>query len=177
MHPLPIGKRALMIHPEMGDMTAWSEVFDVLPFEEYEQAMWALRIEDSWRPVGMGALDIFGLVSYPTDLHRELRIPVAGDLAYVVRGKGRRMLEILDAAEKWWRQYRGLAVKGRPPGTGIWRDREHFLTAVKEAVASIHSNGGKVTQESVADRLCTDDRQLRHWINGFDVNWQEIRNG
>ena len=175
MHPLPVGKRALMIHPKMGDMTAWSEVFDALPFEEYEQAMWALRIEDDWRPAGMGALDIFGLVSYPTDLHRELRIPVAGDLAYVVRGKGRRMLDLLDAAEKWWRQFRGLSLKGRPPGTGIWRDREHLLSAVREAEASIHSSGGKVTQESVAEHLCTTDRQLRRSLKAFGTTWQEIR--
>jgi hypothetical protein len=177
MYPLPIGRHALMIRPEMGDMAAWSAVFDVLPFEEYEQAMWAIRIEDDWRPAGMGALDIFGLASYPTDLHRELRLPVAGDLAYVVRGQGRRMLELLDAAEKWWHQFRGLALKGRPQGTGTWRDREHFLDAAKEAIASIRSGGGKVAQENVAEHLRTQDRQLRRWIEDFDTTWGEIRKG
>ena len=176
MYPLPIGKRALMIHPEMGDMTAWSEVFDVLPFEEYEQAMWALRIEDIWRPAGMGAHDIFGLVSYPTDLHRELRIPVAGDLAYVVRGKGRRMLELLDAAEKWWVQFRGLTLRGRPKGTGTWKNREHFLSAAKAAVSELRAEGEKITQETVAARLPTSDRMLRKWRADFDVSWQEIKN-
>ncbi len=177
MYPLPVGRRALMIRPEMADIAAWSEVFDALPFEEYEQAMWALRVEDNWHPAGMGALDIFGLASYPTDLHQRLGYPVAGDLAYVVRGRGQHMLELLDAAEKWWRQFRGLALKGRPPGTGTWTDREHFLSAAKEAVASIRSGGGKVTQESVAERLATQDRQLRGWITHFDATWQEIKNG
>jgi hypothetical protein len=177
MYPLPVGRRALMTCPEMSDISAWSEVLDVLPFDEYEQAMWVLRVEDNWRATGMGALDIFGLASYPTDLHHRLDYPVAGDLAYVVRGQGRRMLELLDAAEKWWHQFRGLALKGRPQGTGTWRDHEHFLNAAKEAVASIRSGGGKVTQERVAEHLLTQDRQLRRWIEDFDTTWGEIRIG
>jgi hypothetical protein len=177
MYPLPIGRRALMIRSEMADLAGWSEVLDVLPFEEYEQAMWALRVEDKWRPAGTGALDIFGLVSYPTDLHHQLSCPVAGDLAYVVRGQGRHMLELLDAAEQWWRQFRGLALKGRPPGTGTWTDRAHFLHAVEQAMGSIRSSGEKVTQEKVADFLRTDDRTLRRWFKDFGTTWKKIRNG
>ncbi len=177
MYPLPVGRRALMIRPEMVDMSTWADVFDILPFEEYEQAMWTLHIEDRWRPAGKGALEIFGLASYPTELHQRLGHPVAGDLAYVVRGQGSHLLELLDAAEKWWRQFRGLVLKNRPTGTGTWTDREHFLGAAKEAAADIRSSGDKVTQEKVATRLLSSDSQLRGWIRHFGTTWQEIRNG
>ena len=35
MHPLPVGRRALMIRRDVSDLLAWSEVLDALPFEEY----------------------------------------------------------------------------------------------------------------------------------------------
>jgi methylphosphotriester-DNA--protein-cysteine methyltransferase len=87
------------------------------------------------------------------------------------------MLELLDAAEQWWRQFRGLALKGRPPGTGTWTDRAHFLHAVEQAMVSIRSSGEKVTEEKVADLLRTDDRTLRRWFKDFGTTWKKMRNG
>lgn len=176
MYPLPIGKRALMIRPEMADISARAEVFGVLPFEEYEQAMWAVRIQCR-ELVSVHSLDLFGLAEYPDGLHQSLDIPVAGKLAYVIRGHGRNTLDLLDAAEKWWSQFRGLTFRGRPTGTGTWSGREEFLSVAREAAAKTRSEGDRATQENVAARLFTGDRQLRKWCEDFDVSWQEIRNG
>jgi len=166
-----------MIRREMTDISTRSEVLNVLPFEEYEQALWALRVEDEWSPMGKGALDIFGLATYPTEDHQHLGTPVAGELAYVVRGQSRSLIDLLDAAEQWWAQFRGLTFRGRPKGTGTWRNREHFLDEAKAVVTRMRIEGENITQESVAARLFTNDRQLREWIKNFNATWQEIREG
>jgi DNA-binding transcriptional regulator YiaG len=41
----------------------------------------------------------------------------------------------------------------------------------------IRVRGEKVTQEAVAARLSTSDRMLRQWVEDFNANWQEIKNG
>ena len=176
MWPLPIGRQALMTRSEMADVSAWTSVFGVLPFEEHEQAMWALRIRYREK-ASVHTLDLFGLAEYPDEMHQRLAIPVAGKLAFVVRGHGRRPIDLLDAAESWWAQFRGLTLRGRPKGTGTWRDREHFLGAARAAVMEMRVSGGKVTQEAVAARLNTSDRMLRQWVTDFKVNWSEIKNG
>ena len=175
MYPLPIGRWALMNHPEMDDALKWSEALHVLPFDGDEKAMWALRVEHTEGTI-VHVLDLFGLAEYPTVWHQAAEVPVAGDLAFSVRGKGRSLIEILEAAERWWGQFRGLTFRGRPPGTGKWESREHFLNELLQAVTKVRSEGGKVTQESVALHLYTDDRQLRDWMKRFKVEWAEVRN-
>ena len=80
MYPLPIGRQALMANREVDDLSEWSEVLNVLPFEEDETAMWALRVRVGGDLAGRGVLDLFGLAEYPTELHRKLDWPVAGEL-------------------------------------------------------------------------------------------------
>lgn len=174
MHPLPIGRRALMASHEVDDLSEWSEVLNVLPFQEYERAMWALRLEIRQR-TSVHTLDLFGLAEYPTEWHQTLGVPTAGRLAYSVCGYGRSLIELLDSAEKWWSQFRGLTFRGRPKGTGTWRDREHFESGLRRAVEKARSEGDRVTQENVATRLHTSDRQLRTWIQDYGVNWREIK--
>jgi hypothetical protein len=177
MYPLPIGRRALMECQEMDDVLEWSEVLHVLPFEGDEAAMWALRVEHGEGTVVYN-LDLFGLAEYPTEQHQALGVPVAGDLAFSVRGKGRFLTEeLLGAAERWWGQFRGFTLRGRPLGSGTWASREEFEDALRQAVTKVRSEGSKVTQESVAQHLYTNDRQLRAWIEHFQVNWLEIRKG
>ena len=135
----------MMIHPDVEGLSAWSEVSDVLPFEEYEQAVWALRVERREFPA-VHTLNLFGLAEYSTE-------NVAGPLAYRVRGKDRFLIDVLDAAERWWAQFRGLTLIGRPKGTGRWRSREHFLGEARAAVTAMRVEGKKVTQETVAERL------------------------
>ena len=174
MSPLPIGRQALMNCPEMDDVLEWSEALHVLPFEGDEEAMWALRVE-FMEGTSVHVLDLFGLAEYPTEWHQAVEAPVAGDLAFSVRGKGRSLTEILEAAERWWGQFRGLTFRGRPPGTGTWESREHFENELRQAVAKTRSEGEKVTQENVAQRLHTDSRQLRRRLGHFGINWHEIR--
>lgn len=171
MYPLPIGKRALMIRPGMTDTSAWSEVFGVLPFEEYEQAMWALRVRYRERAT-VHTLDLFGLAEYPDELHQRLAVPVAGKLAFVVRGHGRRTIDLLDAAEKWWGQFLGLSTKGRTKGTGTWKDRGHFLTAISEATQQLRAEGTQRTQDNLGACFNTDGAGLRRWLRQFRLSWR-----
>lgn len=175
MHPLPIGRRALMIRREMNDLSAWSEVLNVLPFEEYEKAMWALRVEEEWAPVGKGVLDIFGLATYPTEVHQRLDTPVAGELAYVVRGQSRSLVDLLDAAERWWAQFRGLTFKGRPKGTGTWKDQEHLLMALRKAAEGLRSEGVDITQDNLGACFKTDAAGLRRWFRQHGLRWGEVK--
>jgi hypothetical protein len=45
MHPLPIGRQALIANREVDNQSEWSEVLNVLPFEGHETALWALRVK------------------------------------------------------------------------------------------------------------------------------------
>jgi hypothetical protein len=174
MYPLPIGRWALMECQKMDDILEWSEALHVLPFDGDERAMWALRVEHTEGTL-VHVLDLFGLAEYPTERHQALEVPVAGDLAFSVRGKGRSLIEILDSAERWWGQFRGLTLRGRPTGTGTWESREHFETELHQAIAETRAEGDKVTQENVALRLHTDSRQLRRQVRYFGLSWKEIR--
>jgi len=174
MYPLPIGRWALMNCQEMDDALEWSEALHVLPFDGDEAAMWALRVEHTEGTI-VHVLDLFGLAEYPTEGHQAAGVPVAGDLAFSVRGKGRSLIEILEAAERWWGQFRGLTLRGRPRGTGMWESREHLENEVRQAVAKMRSEGDKVTQENVAQRLRTGSPQLRERIRHFGLSWQELR--
>lgn len=175
MYPLPVGQRALMKRQEMDHVVEWVEVLQALPFEGNEQAMWALRVEHG-EETAVYTLDLFGLADYPTEQHQALDVPVAGDLAFSVRGKSRFLTEeLLGAAERWWGQFRGLTLRGRPLGSGTWTSREEFEDALRRAVTEVRSEGGKVTQESVAQHLYTSDRQLRDWLQQFKVEWAEVR--
>ena len=174
MYPLPIGRWALINCQEMDDALEWSEALHVLPFDGDEAAMWALRVEHTEGTI-VHVLDLFGLAEYPTEGHQAAGVPVAGDLAFSVRGKGRSLIEILEAAERWWGQFRGLTFRGRPRGAGEWESRKHFLNELRQAVAKTRSEGDKVTQENVALRLHTDSRQLRRRLGQFGIYWDDIR--
>jgi hypothetical protein len=169
MYPLPIGRRALMIHPDVKDLSEWSEVFDVLPFEEYERAVWALRVEQSAFPT-THTLDLFGLAEYSSEY-------VAGPLAFSVRGKSRFLIDILGAADRWWAQFRGLTLRGRPKGTGTWPSPEHFENDLDLVLADMNSYGEKVTQENVSKRLRIDKKTLVRWLQACGRSWAEIRTG
>ncbi len=173
MWPLPIGRRALMTKHEVTDMSAWAGVFGVLPFEEYEQAMWALRVRYR-EHVTVHTLDLFGLAEYPDELSQALVLPVAGQLAFVVRGRGKKTIDLLDAAERWWTQFRGLTLPGRPKGSGTWANGEEFEDRLRTAVAKLRSNNEKPTQENVAALLFTNARQLRSWLRDYRISWNEI---
>lgn len=172
IHPLPVGRQSLMACREMDELSEWSDILNALPFEGDEKAMWALRVE---RRTGatINTLDLFGLAKYES-------YPVigpwavAGKLAFSMRGQDRSLVDLVDAAEKWWAQFRGFALQGRPPGTGTWRNRKDFADALNWAVTKTRSEGDKATQENVAKRLYTDARQLRSHVKRFGLTWREV---
>jgi hypothetical protein len=167
MFPLPIGRRALMIHPDVKDLSEWSEVFDVLPFEEYERAVWALRVEHRTFPT-VHTLDLFGLAEYSTE-------NVAGPLAFSVRGKSRFLIDVLYAADRWWAQFKGLTLRGRPKGTGTWASPEHFQDDLDQTLAEMRSREEKITQESVSEHLGIHKKTLVRWLQICGRNWSEIQ--
>jgi hypothetical protein len=161
---------------DVSDLSKWTEVLDILPFDGHEEALWALRIE-RMRSGTTHTLDLFGLADYDSGDYAEFGLPVAGDLAYVTRGYGSVLIEMLAAADAWWAQFRRSSFRGRPIGTGTWESSERFEEELKRVVSQILSEGGKPTQEHVAERLHTDDRQLRAWCTQFRINWREIKKG
>lgn len=177
MHPLPIGRQALTAREEVDDPWEWSDVLNVLPFDEHEVAMWALRVREGGSLAGRGVLDLFGLAEYPSDRHKELDSPTAGDLVYVLRGRDTSLVDLVQYAKKWWSFYRGRLLRGRPRGSGTWRDADEFKSAVHKAVETLREHGRKVTQESVAQSLPCDDRVLRWWIKRYGLNWNDISKG
>lgn len=183
--PLPIGRRAVMLassslrEPEKDNpgQKGAEELLSVVPFEKSEEAIWALRIEHR-QLEAVRTLDLFGLAEYPTQKHRARGTPIAGPLAFSIRGYGRFWAtDLLDAAERWWAQFSGLSLKGRPRGTGTWPTREAFLSALEKAAAETRFDGQKVTQETVAKRFFkpvgTSARQLRTWCREHEVDWRQ----
>jgi hypothetical protein len=177
MYPLPVGRRALMANREVSNPSEWSEVLNVLPFEEYEKAVWALRVEDERSLASRSILDLFGLAEYPSEFHKEFGIPVGGDLAYVLRarrGRDTSLTDLVDNAERWWSQFRGRALRGRPRGSGTWKDADEFREAARNVVGMLRERGYKPTQERVAEVLNCNDRVLRYWIKRYGPKWNDI---
>jgi DNA-binding XRE family transcriptional regulator len=130
------------------------ELLNSVPFQEYECAMWALRIERR-KLAAVHTLDLFGLATYPTEAHQRSGLPLAGKLAFSVHGHDELDIDLLDllgAAKRWWAQFRGHTLRGRPKGTGAWATREHFVADLERAVITSRSDGVKVGQENVALR-------------------------
>jgi hypothetical protein len=163
-----------MLNRQVVDLSEWSEVLNVLPFEEHENAVWALRVEGEGTLASRSVLDLFGLAEYPTEYHNELAIPVGGDLAYVLRGRDTSLIDLVHNAERWWSQFRGRALRGRPRGSGTWKDEDEFREAIHKVVGTLRERGYKPTQEKVAESLGCDDRVLRHWIKRYGLNWNDI---
>jgi hypothetical protein len=169
IYPLPIGQQAMVENREWDNQSEWSEVLNVLPFKGYEKAMWALRVEAEG-----GVLDLFGLEDYPTKFHKVHRIPVAGDLAYALRGTETSLTDLIHEAKRWWSRFRGRALQGRPRGSGTWRNAGEFRDAARNVVRTLRERGYKPTQENVAENLNCSDRVLRQWIDRYGVTWDDI---
>ncbi len=158
--PLPIGKKSAA-----SALKTYNEVlFNIVPFQEREEALWALRIDDN-----DCRLDLFGLAIPHGHSY------TIGGLKYVLRGQGTRLFDLVPRAEKWWDRFRGEAARGgRPLGSGTWRSADDFETNLQIAVRSLRAQGRRVTQEEAAKMLHTNDRQLREWLKRYGVKWKRI---
>ena len=48
--PLPVGRRVVEKEPFLRRVDGWAELMKIVPFEEDEEALWALRVERLSRP-------------------------------------------------------------------------------------------------------------------------------
>ena len=140
----------------------------MVPFEEREEALWAIRIT-----AGDGTLDLFGL-GMPFRQGEE-RVYKMGELRYDLQGHGTSLFNLVARAERWWAKFRGKKITGRPRGSGTWASADELRKALNTAVRTLRAEGRKVTQESVADHWWTDDRTLRKWMNHFGVRWEDVK--
>jgi hypothetical protein len=153
---LPIGKEAV-------NRTApyLPEVYEAIPFNGGEEALWALRIER-----GKGTLDLFGLAEYG------LKGLSTGDVAFALRGRETWFVDLIRQAQRWWTKFRGHSVgAGRPLNSGVWGSRDEFVCAVQKVI----KEDPKATQEKVSVALGCDDRQLRRWISHYDLTWSGLK--
>jgi hypothetical protein len=71
--PLPVGRRVVEKEPFLRRVDGWAELMKIVPVEEDEEALWALRVER-----GSAVLDLFGLAAYPTEVHRKEGVVTRG---------------------------------------------------------------------------------------------------
>ena len=178
--PLPIGRQAINLRGAMfgGDSAAYMASVRMAPFEGREEAMWAIRITASG-----SVLDLFGLIdrsAYSTLPQEEGPFSMGG-LRYILRGSDTSLVEIVRAAERWWSDFRGLSVQGRPPNSGAWTDADEFKDALRTAITALRKQGRVATQQEVTSYFCTqpgfpacNDRQLRRWMARYGVVWQDF---
>lgn len=115
---------------------------------------------------GKNTLDLFGLAERgPSGLS-------TGDVVYALRGHDTSLVDSVRQAQRWWAKFRGLSVeRGRPLDSGVWSSRDEFVCAVQKII----KEKPKATQEEVANVLGCDDRQLRRWIERFELTWPELK--
>jgi hypothetical protein len=178
--PLPIGKEAINLRAAMfeGDEAAYMASVRMASFEGREEAIWAIRVT-----VSGSTLDLFGLADRSADAAQsQENDPVSmGGLRYILRGSDTSLVEIVRAAERWWSDFRGLTVQGRPPNSGAWADADEFKDALRTAITALRKEGRVATQQEVTSYFCTHsgfpgckDRQLRRWLARYGVIWQDF---
>jgi hypothetical protein len=178
--PLPIGRQAINLRGVMfgGDTAAYMASVRMASFEDREEAMWAIRVTASG-----STLDLFGLADRSAGAKPpEEDGPVSmGGLRYILRGSDTSLVELVRAAERWWANFRGESVQGRPPNSGAWADADEFKDALRTAITALRKQGRVATQEEVTSYFCTqpgfprcNDRQLRRWIARYGVIWQDF---
>jgi hypothetical protein len=178
--PLPVGREAINLRAAMfgGDIAAYMASVRMASFEGREEAMWAIRITASGN-----TLDLFGLVDHSADAAppRDGSLVSMGGFRYILRGSDTSLVEIVRAAERWWSDFRGLRVQGRPPNSGAWADADEFKDALRTAITALRKEGRVATQQEVTTYFCTrpgfprcNDRQLRRWLARYGVIWQDF---
>ncbi len=165
--PLPVGRQAISLRAAMfrGDETAYLAALRMASFEGREEALWAIRVTLSG-----STLDLFGLADRSADAtltDEDGPVSMCG-LRYILRGSDTFLVEIVRAAERWWSDFRGLKVQGRPPNSGAWADADEFKDALRSAITDLRKQGRVATQQEATTYFCIqpgfpgcDDRQLR----------------
>ena len=68
--------------------------------------------------------------------------------------------------------------RGRPRGSGTYPTRDELLQDLRQIIQSLRHEGVYPSQPKVAARLRTSpsERQLREWLHGFTIDWNDMRN-
>lgn len=161
--PLPIGRIAVATRL----MHYNQELINLAPFEQQEEALWAIRVKNAG-----STADLFGLgIRYGSGEQATYEI---GELKYVLRGSGTQLLDLVRRAERWWDEFRDEGTMGRPAGTGTWESGTEFWIALRAAVYAMRAANRKVTQENVASHFSCSDRVLREWLKRYNFSWKEV---
>lgn len=166
--PLPIGKEAVSTALGVGPPIFEMELFGQIPFEGFEEALWALRVTG-----GDSAVDLFGLAR-SSGGSGDQRAYRPGKLIYVLRGSGTHLFRTIERAQRWWDRLRGETTGGRPAGSQVWGSQIRFWIGLRKAVRAVRANGDRLTQENVAARLGYSDRELRRWLKQYGIDWKNV---
>jgi len=90
--------------------------------------------------------------------------------AELERARGNPALDVIrDVRARWDKPHRG-----RPVGSGTYRDRNEFMSIIRAATKKVR---GYPSQDKVADILDANPRQLRRWVKRFGFkDWQDLLN-
>jgi ribosomal protein L37AE/L43A len=166
--PLAVGRRAVEKEPFLRRVDGWSELMNIVPFKENEEALWALRVER-----GSAVLDLFGLAASPTELHRKEGRVTFGGLKMNALGWDTTLPDLVDAAKRWWSHFQGLPIQGRPRDSGIWASAQQFKDDMRTAVSTLREQERGITQEEVSKSLHCDVRTLQRWLTRSGTNWMD----
>ncbi len=139
-----------------------------MPFEGQEYAYLILSAP---------GVELFGLTTCDDD--RYCRLDKA---AFRLTGTAPTIPPVVDAFRRWWAQFQGKPVTGRPRGSDLFGgSQQDFLQVVGAAVHALRVRGKRPSQEAVADYLDANDlpgcserllrRKLREY--GF-TSWQDL---
>ncbi len=179
--PIPIGKRCHVVewrrdqrpghlpyYSKRDRDATYANLLNVMPFEGDEEAFWALRVN-----TGGAVLDLFGLVE--RHVWEGLFRFEAGELAYVLRGRGTSSADRLVAqANRWWASFRSVTFGGRPLNSGTWASANDFETNLRAAAQTLRIEGRRVTQENVTDILHCNVRSLSRWLRSYGIEWEDF---
>jgi hypothetical protein len=165
-YPLPVGEAAARRLYARSERRYPDELTGLLPFRGEEEAYWGLRVGGN-----RSVVDMFGLKG-PTSEER-LRL---GGFAYSLRGSDdTSLMRLVENGATWWRDFSWENVQGRPRGSGTWQSEDEFKSKLRATVGKLRVQGGRVTQENVADLLCCDIRTLQRGIAVYGINWKDVR--
>lgn len=169
--PTPVGRRAVLTdaHSLGWHDETLSAALQGAPFAGDECALLVVRCEIAGTTVAF-----FGL-SRPGIAHgtEEVGAVVCGPCRFTAVGDNptcEAVRAFIGRARRWWAQFEGRPVTGRPSGSTVSAEDLH------RAVAAIRDAGWRPTQESVAEYLDRSVSTISRSAKGHFGSWQTLVN-
>jgi hypothetical protein len=83
------------------------------------------------------------------------------------------LLDLVDAAKRWWSRFQGLPIQGRPRESGTWASAQQFQDDLRTAVSTLREQGHGITQEEVNKSLHCDVSTLKRWLKRSGTSWMD----